>query len=278
MNGRGQLRERMLPIHVAAEEGRSRQFCKALYDADKESTRARTSRNRLPLHIAATHGRYTTVKCLFDLDPSTIDTRDREGNLFFRYSSLTRVERLRVKSLLDTQWMYYALVMTKNIKLFTTRDEVGQVTFHRALCSDNVSLGSIKLLLDAHPDSLFIADNDGTLPFHVACGFSSSDIVEYLTNHFKVSSFGGSIKDMWGNTPLHYACRYGKLDTVKLLLEKQEYIDSVSVRNDDGKLPIQLLCEAPRLGLRMKIDRESTEYTETIWLLLRCCPETVVNW
>jgi len=173
--------------------------------------------------------------------------------------------------------MYYALVMT-NIKSLTVRDGVGQVPLHHALCSDNVSLGSIKLLLDASPDSLFIADNDGTLPFHVACGFSTADIVEYLTEHFTVSSFGSSIKDMWGNTPLHYACRYGKLDTVKLLLEKQEYIDSVSVRNDDGNLPIQLLCEAPRLGLRNKIDRESTEYTETIWLLLRCCPETVVNW
>jgi len=172
--------------------------------------------------------------------------------------------------------MYYALVMT-NIKSLTVRDGVGQVPLHHALCSDNVSLGSIKLLLDASPDSLFIADNDGTLPFHVACGFSTADIVEYLTEHFTVSSFGSSMKDMWGNTPLHYACRFGKCDIVKLLLKKQEYIDSVSIRNDDNNLPIQLLCEAPRLGLK-KIDRESTEYTETIWLLLCCCPETVINW
>jgi len=145
------------------------------------------------------------------------------------------------------------------------------------MLSAQASLGSIKLLLERKPDSLFIADNDGTLPFHVACGFSSADIVDYLMDHFTVSSFGGSMKDMWGNTPLHYACRFGKCDIVKLLLKKQEYIDSVSIRNDDNNLPIQLLCEAPRLGLK-KIDRESTEYTETIWLLLRCCPETVINW
>ena len=278
MNGH---RERMLPIHVAALEGRSKHICKALYDADKESIRARSSQNRLPLHVAARpfsvperSYHLDTVKGLFNLDPSTLGISGSGGKLFFREASVEH--RSTVKMFLEAQWSYY--LDAKDTKSLTVRDDIGQVPLHHALCSDNISLGSIKVLLEASPDSLFIADNDGTLPFHVACGFSSSDIVEYLTNHFKVSSFGGSIKDMWGNTPLHYACRYGKLDTVKLLLDKQEYIDSVSVRNDDDKLPIQLLCEAPRLGLRKKIDRESTQYTETIWLLLRCCPETVVNW
>jgi len=93
--------ERMLPIHIAAKVGRSRRFCMALYDAYKESITVQSSRNRLPLHIAATHGHYATVKYLFVLEPSTIDTRDREGNLFFR--NLTRMELLRLKLFLETQ-------------------------------------------------------------------------------------------------------------------------------------------------------------------------------
>jgi len=267
--------EEMLPIHVAAEEGSSKHIFQVLYDADKESIRARSSQNRLPLHVAARHGNLEAVKCLFDLDPSTLDTHVREGTLFFRDVDIEKDCRSDIKLFLEAQWPYH--LKAKDVKSLTVRDEVGQVPLHHALRNRQASLGSIKLLLERKPDSLFIADNDGTLPFHVACGFSTADMVDYLMDHFTVSSFGGSMKDMWGNTPLHYACRFGKCDIVKLLLEKQEYIDSVSVRNDDDNLPIQLLCEAPRLGLK-KIDRESTEYTETIWLLLCRCPETVVNW
>jgi len=274
MNGhQGGWEERMLPIHVAATVGGSKHICKVLYNADKGSIRARTSQRRLPLHVAARHGYLDAVKCLFDLDPSALETK--VSSLFFRDKDVENDHRSDIKLFLETQWSYH--IKVKDVKSLTVRDEVGQVSLHHALRNGQASLGSIKLLLERKPDSLFIADNDGTLPFHVACGFSSADIVDYLMDHFTVSSFGGSMKDMWGNTPLHYACRFGKCDIVKLLLKKQEYIDSVSIRNDDNNLPIQLLCEAPRLGLK-KIDRESTEYTETIWLLLCCCPETVINW
>ena len=164
------------------------------------------------------------------------------------------------------------------------RDEVGQVPLHHALYDNQASLGSIKTLLEASPDSLFIADNDGTMPLHVACGFSTADIVEYLIDYF-TTSFGEDRrpniirkKDKWGNTPLHYACRGAKCDTVRALLGKQEHIAFVSKRNDDEKLPIHLLCDARKLGLPNKVDTESIEYTEALWLLLRHCPETIVNW
>jgi len=72
---------------------------------------------------------------------------------------------------------------------------------------------------------------------------------------------------------------FGKCDVVKVLLGKQKHTITVLERNDDGKLPIQLLCDPPRIGFyKRRIDPESVEYTEALWLLLRNCPETVVNW
>ena len=269
--------ERTPPLNLAASMGKS-QFCKILVNADKDSIRAgSSSSNALPLHMAAKGGHVDTVKYLFGVDPTALDTQ-YNGKLFFRAFGT----RPLVKSMLEFQWLCH--LKAKETKLLTVRDEVGQVPLHHALYDSNVLLGSIKLFLEASPDSLFIADNDGTLPFHVACGCGSAEIVEYLTDYF-IASFGeerrsNMIKeDKWGNTPLHYACRGAKCDVIKVLLEKhQEHTTSISERNDDDKLPIQLLCDARRLGLFKKVDTESIEYTEALWLMLRHCPETIVNW
>ncbi len=55
------------------------------------------------------------------------------------------------------------------------------------------------------------------------------------------------------------------------MLEKYEAV-SVSKRNDQKKLPIDLLFESNDV-----LDRESVEYTESVFRLLRAYPETVMN-
>jgi len=77
--------------------------------------------------------------------------------------------------------------------------------------------------------------------------------------------------DRDGNTALHYACRGANYDTIALLLEKYEPV-SVSERNAQKKLPIDLLFESNEV-----LDRESVEYTESIFRLLRAYPEAVLN-
>jgi len=268
-----------LPLHLAARNGKSPQFCKILVDGYKESTRLSVN-GQLPVHLAT----YGNVKFLFDADPTTLDTQDRNGKLFFRNEFIERNRNSHTKSFLEAQWTYYVQAKRNHTSALTVRDSDGQVPLHHALYDKNASLGSIKLLLEASPDSLFIADNDDTLPLHVACGRGSAEIVEYLVDYF-AESFGEERrpnimlkKDKWGNTPLHYACHYGKCEVVKVLLGKQKHTVTVSERNGDGKLPIQLLCDPPRIGFNKRINPESVEYTEALWLLLRNCPETVVNW
>jgi hypothetical protein len=77
--------------------------------------------------------------------------------------------------------------------------------------------------------------------------------------------------DRKGNTALHYACRGAKNGTITLLLDKFDAV-SVSKRNADKKLPIDLLFESNEV-----LDRESVQYTESIFRLLRAYPETVIN-
>lgn len=78
--------------------------------------------------------------------------------------------------------------------------------------------------------------------------------------------------DQEGNTPLHYACRGAKYDIIALLLEKYDAV-SVSKRNAQSKLPIELLWESNEVN-----DREGAEYTEGVFRLLQAYPETIMSY
>ena len=136
---------------------------------------------------------------------------------------------------------------------------------HRAL-TKNVPLGSIKLLTRANPAAVQVADRRGACPLHIACEYSSVNVVKYL-----VELAGDTLNnvDAKNNSLLHYACRGGNLGIVKYLLEAN--VPSVSERNDDNKLAIHLLFECGENTL----DRESMEYVETVWQLLLANPEVV---
>jgi len=56
-----------------------------------------------------------------------------------------------------------------------------------------------------------------------------------------------------------------------MLLEKYDAV-SVSTRNAHGKLPVDLLWESDLIP-----DRESVEYTESVFRLLKVHPETAMS-
>eukprot|EP00985_Skeletonema_marinoi_P018443 scaffold10306_cov75-Skeletonema_marinoi.AAC.4 len=153
-------------------------------------------------------------------------------------------------------------------RLMTTPDGNGQLPLHIALQND-VRLGSIKLLVKGNPSAIRSIDDSGRLPLHVACQHhDSASVVQYLIGLADVTL---DAIDRQGNTLLHYACRGAKYDTIALLLETYDAL-SVSKRNAHGKLPIDLLWESSEV-----LDRESTEYTESVFRLLKVYPETVLN-
>ena len=57
-----------------------------------------------------------------------------------------------------------------------------------------------------------------------------------------------------------------------MLLEKYDAV-SVSKQNAQNKLPIELLWESNTVN-----DRESIEYTESVFRLLQAYPETIMNY
>ena len=113
------------------------------------------------------------------------------------------------------------------------------------------------------------ADNNGALPLNVACQHhDSNDVIDFLAG---LDPSTLDAVDGEGNTALNLACCGAKYDTITMLQEKYDAI-SVSKRNDPGELPIDLLWESVyAVG-----DRESIEYTESVFRLLKAYPETVM--
>ena len=200
------------------------------------------------------------IKILFDAHPEAI-----EGYGFSR--KYIRFYHQQVQEFINNQLVYARL--TKDHLLMTTRDDNGQLPLHTALLN-NVRLGSIKLLVTGNPfpSALQSADNNGRLPLHVACQHhDSTDVIDFLVEHDPSTL---DAVDGEGNTVLHLACQNAKYDTIAMLLKKYDAV-SVSKRNAQNKLPINLLWESTAVG-----DRESREYTESVFQLLKAYPETVM--
>jgi hypothetical protein len=125
------------------------------------------------------------------------------------------------------------------------------------------------LLVKGNPSAIRSFDESGMIPLHVACQHhDSASVVQYLLS---LSEITLDTVDREGNTVLHHACRSANHNAIALLLEKYDAV-SVSKRNTHKKLPIDLLFESNEV-----LDRESVQYTESIFRLLRAYPETVMN-
>jgi len=156
----------------------------------------------------------------------------------------------------------------KDTTTMMTPDENGWLPLHHAL-KDNAPLGSIKLLLKGNPSALMTANVNISFPLHIACEFSSINVVKYLIKldvNGRILEHCGTNKD----SVLHFVCRGGNLGVIEYLLDNHASL--VSDMNTDNKLPFHLLLE------ECGDDRvqKSLEFTEVCFLLLRAHPETVM--
>ena len=172
-----------------------------------------------------------------------------------------------VQAFINNEFVY--LRQVRDNRLVTIPDENGQLALHRAL-QNNVRLGSIKLLVLGNLLALLSPDNSGALPLHVACKHhDSTDVIRYLVGDTYTSTLEAVDTD--GNSALHYVCCGARYEIIAMWLEKFDAV-SVSKRNADEKLPIDLLWESDLVS-----DRESVEYTESVYRLLRAYPDMIMG-
>ena len=199
------------------------------------------------------------IKVIFDSYPEAIE----DNNI----ASSIHNWNQRIQIFINSQLVYAR--QARDHRQMATPGDNGQLPLHTAL-QNNVRLGSIKLLVKGNPTAVQSPDNSGSLPLHMACQHhDSTGVIQYLV---ELDTSTLEAVDNEHNTALHYACRSAKYETIASMLEKYDAV-SISKQNADGKLPLDLLLESNEVS-----DRESIEYTESIFRLLRAYPETVMNY
>ena len=198
------------------------------------------------------------IGAIYDVHPEAIEQR--------RIATDIHNYHQQVQAFINKELVYAR--QAKDLRLMATPDDDGRLPLHTAL-QNNVRLGSIKLLVKGNPHAVQSPDNSGALPLHVACEHhDSTNVIQFLV---ELDTTTLDTVDRDGNTALHYACRTAKFETIVLLLEKYDAV-SVSKRNAQDKLPIELLWESAAV-----LDRESIEYTGSIFRLLKAHPETIMS-
>jgi ankyrin repeat protein len=219
-----------------------------------------TKKGDLPLHIAFFDGHSLPVLLsLYNAHPEAIYRRNNNG--------LTPLARAGAIGYDDDEeeaviTFFRALI---NEARTTTPDALGRLPLHRALLNANLPVGTIELIIDANPVSTLIADRLGQTPLAIACRHCNIHVIKYLVEACKDAL---QINDAYGELPLHIACRHGRCNVVKWILERSNA--GLSVQNNEGNIPIQLLL------YDADCNRNSLEYMQAVYMLLRAYPEAVI--
>ena len=197
------------------------------------------------------------IQVIFDAHPEAI--KDNRIDTYIYYHD-------QVQDFIQEQQDY--ATVAEEPDFMTRRNDVGQLFLHKVI-QNNLRLGSIKLLVKGNPTALQSPDDSGALLLHTACQHhDSTRVIQYLVG---LDTTTLEAVDRTGNTALHYACRGAKYETIAILLDKYDAV-SVSKQNAQKKLPIDLLWESNKVS-----ERESIEYTESVYRLLKAYPEMVMN-
>lgn len=208
----------------------------------------------LPLHRASKSSR-AFVNLIFDANPGAVF---RENNYRRTPLDLARLHNNDdVVSFLESQLELVNQAINDPLSMH-------QLAFQRGI--DSVSLGAIKLAAKDNPAITTVTDRNEYTLLHLACREGNLGTVKCL-----VELDQDSLKktDAKGNLALHHACLGGWCDIVIYILGESSY--GVTMQNLDKKLPIKLLlCEAD-------CDRNSLGFTAAVDLLLRSCPDTLLD-
>eukprot|EP00574_Skeletonema_japonicum_P004510 CAMPEP_0201718608 /NCGR_PEP_ID=MMETSP0593-20130828/4083_1 /ASSEMBLY_ACC=CAM_ASM_000672 /TAXON_ID=267983 /ORGANISM="Skeletonema japonicum, Strain CCMP2506" /LENGTH=789 /DNA_ID=CAMNT_0048208949 /DNA_START=76 /DNA_END=2445 /DNA_ORIENTATION=+ len=305
--------EGALPLHIAAFYGKMKQT-EILYDAFPEAILVVTKRGDSPLDLAGKYASYTespTVEEFLEtqLEYARISQDMKAMTAVDDIGRLPLHHALKGNASLGT----IKLMVRGNPSAFVA-DQRGGFPLH--IACEFSSLKVVKFLVELCENNLRSSCTTSNMMLECACcgeGESSSNRLKLCTackmvkycnvtcqkNHrsqhkkeckkraaeLQVEAlFNPPMPkedcdvfnhcDVNKDSILHYACRGGNLAIVKYLLGSHAPLVALATVNAKGELPIHLLCQA---GKEEKVDKDCTEYMETIWQLLLANPELLFS-
>lgn len=227
----------MNAIQFAACKGYDR-FLAKLDASSHASLNLKTQNGMTPLHLAAAHGHFYSVRALLSqgADPGQMNHKNEFPIYSALFTSIMADANLKNKKAMIFNLLRSAApdtVLLKNIE--------GETVAHAMACHGYEILLNDLMIHPENRNILFMCDNFMKYAIHVAILNNQIEIVNLLLWDPAVSNQANAD----GQVALHYAAQNGSLEILSACCEKQANID---VLDHLGKTPLLCAVEAANLS------------------------------
>eukprot|EP00956_Cyclotella_meneghiniana_P032135 scaffold86992_cov70-Cyclotella_meneghiniana.AAC.1 len=236
------------PLHVLLDNenvGTMLDIVKYLVESEPMSLRRIDSsfKQQFPVHTACKNQSITKeiIQYLVDKWPDALHVRSNEGDtplhLFCgRCHMISNNDAIEILELILEAYPDGTLQAKHN----------GFYPIHSAANNKNMSVEFIEILINARPESYRLVDESGDSPFHRACLCGHIDIVKYLYRLYPDSIRAiGSDNEL----PLHSACWNKNPEVLKYMFGL--YPEAIHLRSSSG-LPIHVTLMSDNVGEHTK--------------------------
>ena len=293
-----------LPLHYASGR-RSPDFCRVLIETYPGSEQIRSGGGELPLHLACIKGSLATVESLYRQYPNAINHTASRGHYPIHAAILGIKHRENQEAAAKIVQFLLDCDPDQKQKEFRGKSLLHYVCAMAMEYNDlNIEavIRAIKVIFDAHPESVRIVNNEGHTPLRFLCCNRQVDstaapiqILKFLVDKHPeavrhannngvlpihiaaakkspefcrvlIEAYPGSerMTDANGLLPLHVACLNGSLGTVKYLY--RQYPAAIIHATTLGYHPIHTVI----LGIQHRDDPSTA--VEVVQFLLDCDP------
>jgi len=193
--------------------------------------------DELPLHEAVEfEASFDILECLVTCYPEALVAQDVVG--------FTPLHRYSADSACDGVFQLAVFELLISTEAAHTRDMHGMFPLHHYCQGTHVlDLQVVRLLVEAHPESVKEVNDAGNTPLHYAVFFrGEADIpaIQYLIQRYPEAV---TVNNYNGLMPLHKVCCYASINSlpvIRFLIE--EYPTTASMIDDDGRTPLSKLA------------------------------------
>ena len=235
-----------LPIHYASR-WRSPEFCRVLIEAYPGSEKISSRYGALPLHQACANNSLATVEYLFRLHSDAIQHTTTWG----LYPIHTAIQGMKHRGNPATavEIVQFLLDCNPDQKL---KQFEGKSLIHFACWQQYINIEAaiqmIKVIFDAHPASVRVVSNNGSMILHDLCDNTHRKVDEVAEAaatqilKFLIEKCPEAVRhaDSEGRLPIHFACRWRSPEFCHVLIET--YPGSERITATIGTLPLHHAC------------------------------------
>eukprot|EP00956_Cyclotella_meneghiniana_P025463 scaffold53208_cov37-Cyclotella_meneghiniana.AAC.6 len=194
----------LMLLHYAAER-RSPEFCKVIHDQNDTLVKTKDYDGWLPLHCACVNGNVNAAKYLYSVYPESNNIPDNEGWYLLHFLASWRhgVSNDNAQELL--------LLLLKHDKgVVSTPNRYRDLPLHYA--SGIQELAFTNMLFDAHPDGIFVQNEDGNTPVDNTRSYHETDAVHFFESQLEIhrQAQEDQERDNNGQLPIHRVLQNAK--------------------------------------------------------------------